>query len=257
MQAFHTRSRRTAITASGLFLLVSVLACSGCRFFDAIPFGPTGVRVGEDAQIMTPTNTEAATATHTAPPPTATEDLVKEETFEDEANDAYVCSTNEVVSDPAVDIRTLRIEVTEEGTYVYLTMAQAAELGLLDYSYSLQVRVGNPDDGYQVGILEVHAGSERRGRLATVEDVEPGTEGDVEQEEGYVRFFFPNYVPKIGDTLTARAFHLPESSDETRCDVTLEFLIGGLVEVQSTIPAATSTDQASVEPTSTDEYGGQ
>lgn len=147
------------------------------------------------------------------------------QSFSDDTGDAFACNSGAATEDPAVDIQLFTFFLPPEGPpAVEIFTGQSPRLNFEDYSYSLQARVGH-SGFYHVGIYEIHAGVTRIGELATVDELEQGTEDHVIPGPDSVLFTFPSYEPEKGDTVTVRAFHLETDSSVQTCDVSEAFEI--------------------------------
>lgn len=176
--------------------------------------------------------------------PTSTEEPPAGESFSDGPNDAFLCVGAESIEDPAVEILEVWYHVLEDGTVAYVRVAQPSENGFADFSYSLNILLGNMSGNYVAARAEIHNSVEAFGHVDQANLVIPGTSDHVTLTEDYASFTFPGVFPAPGDVIIGETYHMANSGAPVHCDVAGPFPLSlngnggsGLLSGEATVEA--------------------
>ena len=181
--------------------------------------------------VGTPTVPFVPPPTNTPSPPTPSStpilddpfaDDEKEVEFEDPMNDEFICSNSSSVSDPEVDLTTVKAEWSF-GRFV-ITVNRKAPLSR-DFSFAVLVLINQNVAGQErVYLWELHDGFE------TIAELYPATGQPVDDPEGNVLITHDRQsgaivfdiagetLPEFVDTIEVLSFHTPVEGDEKNCD---------------------------------------
>ena len=132
---------------------------------------------------------------------------------DDPVEDTFVCSTEDPVSDPAVDIVGVNISRTGVMTKVEVALAEPPTGSFEDYSFAVLIQ-----SMYFSALIEMHAGHQQQGLLNDSGMVIPDTESAASVGSNAVNFWAPEGVDIEGSDIYIDTFHTESEEGNTICD---------------------------------------
>jgi len=133
--------------------------------------------------------------------------------IDDPLEDTYVCNTEELVNDPAVDIVGVNVSRTGNITKIEVALAEPPIGSFEDYSFAVLFQSTGCN-----ALIEMHAGHQQQGLLNSSGFVIPDTEGAANIESNAVTFVCPEGIDLEGTEIYIDTFHTELEGGNTTCD---------------------------------------